>query len=443
MKLFLLAIVATAVCALPNADYPDSVVPETGLVDTNAFEPAKAAQEAITVLLQEGKDEGACASLAAVIVDEVQNGVDTQQKILNALDNGSDCHNQGQDGVDAAQKSLDSATSALSDANKALADANNAPVTVAAPFSTLTEGQCDFFFSDSAYTSVKASFDTAKNEVQKAQGAKNGAVTALATAKEEQKAAVEQCLCDVRSAYNKAWKASNANNDENEKAYAKGKHMACVLAGTAPADCDVGEVPKVTAVSLADGVPEHHCASFGAIQSTHTQCAKMREQRDQYLDRQNVACAKNKAMSDFKVVDGCPSKDLKYKYGCMKADYGESTTTFTKKTSCQHTRNQKEHYLDRQNVDCGSGALINSFKLVTGQCKGDNMRYTVQCLRPESPLTEVSSHKTSCQTGVKKELQYLDRLKVACPAGKALQRFQMSTSGCSSSKVRYNFWCAK
>lgn len=127
----------------------------------------------------------------------------------------------------------------------------------------------------------------------------------------------------------------------------------------------------------------------------------------------------------------------------MKADYGESTTTFTKKTSCQHTRQQKEHYLDRQNVDCGSGALINSFKLVTGQCKGDNMRYTLQCLKPESPLTEVTKHQTSCQTGVNKELQYLDRLKVACPAGKALQRFQMSRSGCSSSKVRYNFWCAK
>lgn len=271
-------------------------------------------------------------------------------QILNALDNGSDCHNQGQDSVDAAQKSLDSATSALSDANKALADANNAPVTVAAPFSTLTEGQCGFFFSDSAYTSVKASFDTAKSEVQKAQGAKNGAVTALAAAKEDQKAAVEQCLCDVRSAYNKAWKASNANNDENEKAYAKGKHMACVLAGTAPADCNVGEVPKVTAVSLADGVPEHHCASFGAIQSTHTQCSEMKKQRDQYLDRQasiyalrgascispsvvcwqNVACAKNKAMSDFKVVDGCPSNDLKCGPSLVEPCFGHTCWKLTR-----------------------------------------------------------------------------------------------------------------
>merc|ERR1719460_273198 len=106
MKLFLLALVATAVVALPSPDLPDSTVPETGLVDTNAFDPAKEAQAAITVMLQEGKDEGACASLASATIKEVEDGVAGQQKILNALDTGASCPSEGQAGVDAAQKIL-------------------------------------------------------------------------------------------------------------------------------------------------------------------------------------------------------------------------------------------------------------------------------------------------------------------------------------------------
>jgi len=261
MRLLLLALVATAVCALPSADLPDSVVPETGLVDTNAFDPAKEAQAAITVMLQEGKDEGACASLASATIKEVEDGVAGQQKILNALDTGASCPSEGQAGVDAAQNSLNSATSALSDAQKAFNDANAAPVSVGPQaFSSLQEGNCAFFFSDPAYTSAKEAFKTAKDQLEKAKGAKASAETALATAKEAQKKAIRECQCDVRSAYNKAWKAANTNNDENEKAYTKGKHMKCVLEGTPPASCSVGSIPKVTAITLDSGVPAEACA---------------------------------------------------------------------------------------------------------------------------------------------------------------------------------------
>ena len=94
----------------------------------------------------------------------------------------------------------------------------------------------------------------------------------------------------MRAAYNTAWKAANANNDEDEKAFTKGKHMSCVLEGTPPASCEVGDIPKVTDIQLADGVPAHHCASFGAPKTKNTQCAKLRDQKIQYLDRQ-AACS--------------------------------------------------------------------------------------------------------------------------------------------------------
>jgi hypothetical protein len=309
-------------------------------------------------------------------------------------------------------------------------------------FSSLQEGNCAFFFSDPAYTSAKEAFKTAKDQLEKAKGAKGSAETALATAKEAQKKAIKECQCEVRSAYNKAWKAANQNNDENEKAYTKGKHMKCVLEGTPPASCTVGEVPQVTAPQLADDVPEHHCASFGARQTKKTSCNLLRGKKIQYLDRQNLKCGTGKAMASFKVISsGCSGNDMRYQYDCMEADYGEDTTTFSKSTSCELGHNKKEHYLDRQNVDCGSGNLISNFDV--SSCTGDNEKYSLKCIKPESPLTDVTKHQTGCHTGVKKDLQYLDRLKVSCPDGKGLTRFQMSRSGCSSSKVRYNFWCGK
>merc|ERR1719498_599778 len=110
--LFLSTLVVATVTALPSPDqYPDGVVPETGLVDTNAFDPAKEAQDAISQMQMEGKDEGACAALAASTVKEVEDGVKAQQQILNALDTGSACPNEGKAGVDAAQATVNAATS--------------------------------------------------------------------------------------------------------------------------------------------------------------------------------------------------------------------------------------------------------------------------------------------------------------------------------------------
>merc|ERR1712070_615081 len=71
-----------------------------------------------------------------------------------------------------------------------------------------------------------------------------------------QKKLINHCQCRVKVSYETAWKAANANNAADEKAYTKGKHMQCVLAGTPPASCSVGAVPKVTAITLADGVEE-------------------------------------------------------------------------------------------------------------------------------------------------------------------------------------------
>merc|ERR1712054_570962 len=203
--------------ALPSSD---SIVPEVELQQEFTVDwrktVAQDAQDQITLLLQEGKDDGACADLATATLKEVDDSVDALQSILNALDDGSNCPNEGQAAVDAAQSTLESATAALADAEKA--------------------------------------FGSAKTALDQAKGAEKAASDALSAAKTSQEKAIKECQCGVRAAYNKAWEAANAQNEENEKAYTKGKHMQCVLEGTDPNDCSVGDVPKVSQVNLADGV---------------------------------------------------------------------------------------------------------------------------------------------------------------------------------------------
>merc|ERR1712124_103066 len=153
MKIFaLLAFVAVAT-ALPSTS---AIVPEwdgvdTTLLQTSAFDEAKATVES---MIQAGKDEGACADLAASTVKEVEDSVDAAQKTLNSLNTGSDCPNKGQGAVDAAQSALNQANKDKEAADAAASAAASASVNFGSmPLSSLTEGQCGVFFNSAAYTS--------------------------------------------------------------------------------------------------------------------------------------------------------------------------------------------------------------------------------------------------------------------------------------------------
>jgi len=242
VKIFALFAILAFAAAIPS----DQVSPEDDLVQVGvtAAEDAKATVDA---LMKSGKDQGACADLAASTIKEVEDAVDAQQKVLDSLDTGADCSKRGQGPVDAANKAIADAQKAKSDADSAFAAAQAAPVQFAdAPLDTLTEGQCTVFFEDAAYLAAKQAMEAAQKDVQEAAGAVTAAKNALKAAQDQQARDIERCHCNVKKAFEKAWEAANTNNDADKKAYTKGKHMECVLAGTPPADCQVGNVPVVT-----------------------------------------------------------------------------------------------------------------------------------------------------------------------------------------------------
>merc|ERR1719473_862613 len=108
MKIFALLAFVGVATALPST--ADDIVPEgfdasgmappTDFLEVSAFDEAKATVQS---MIQAGKDQGACADLAAATVKEVEDSVDAAQKILDSLHTGSDCPNKGQGAVDAAQ----------------------------------------------------------------------------------------------------------------------------------------------------------------------------------------------------------------------------------------------------------------------------------------------------------------------------------------------------
>merc|ERR1711871_72892 len=255
MKIFAVIAVAVSVSAIPS---PDSVVPEMDLIQTSAIESAHAeAKAAVESMIKAGKDEGACADLAAATIKEVEDAVNGHQKILDSLDTGGDCPQEGQEEVDDANDALDKAKSDKKNADDAAIAAANADVDFAAvAYESLTPGQCADFFSDPAYLAAVSAKEAAEKAATEAAGAVTAAEAALETAKEAQKKAINRCRCRVKVSYDKAWEAANANNEADERAYTKGKHMQCVLAGTPPASCSVGAIPKVKAITLADGVNE-------------------------------------------------------------------------------------------------------------------------------------------------------------------------------------------
>jgi len=234
-----------------------SMAPPTEFVEVSAFDEAQAT---VNSMIKSGKDEGACADLAAATIKEVEDAVDSQQKVLDSLDTGADCPNKGQGEVDSAESTLDGATKDKEAADAAAAAAAAADINFASrPLSQLTPGQCGVFFSDPAYTSAVAAKEAAAGSASQAAAAVTAAEAGLESAKQAQQDAIKECQCSAKKAYAAAWEAANSNNDANEKAYTKGKHMACVLAGTPPASCNVGAIPTVTAVTLTAAVESATC----------------------------------------------------------------------------------------------------------------------------------------------------------------------------------------
>jgi len=263
MKLVLaLALVAFA-SALPSLD---TNVPEVAMTQALMAKAHKAAKEKVSSMLESGSDSSACAELASTTISEVEDNVKAQQELLDhfaAPNNGEHCLTMGAEEVAAAESALEDAKTEAADAASASASAESDPIDFGAvSLASLTEEDgavCGPFESDPEYVAAKAAAADAAAKAESAAGAIGGFEDAVATAKEAAAKEVQHCECVTYTDYTAAFASASSHAESNAEAYAKGKHMECVLAGTAPADCDVGTTPAVSPITLADGVSAGSC----------------------------------------------------------------------------------------------------------------------------------------------------------------------------------------
>jgi len=272
------ALVVAAACAQDVApESTEDVVPESNsLVETMASADEEAAARESEDAHAEASDylkkagAGACKSLADATEKEVQDNVKAQQDILNKIDKGAKCPEEGQDAITAMQNKVTKAEKDKKAADKAYDDALNVDVDFGKrKFNSLTKGQCGTFFSSTAYTNAEKKVADAKKKKDQAAGAVTSTKKDLQAAKDAAVIAVKKCQCNTYKAHQAALEAANKQVvDSNTKAWTKAAHLKCVLAGKTTNQCTVPALPKVKGVTMAAGVTASKCSAWAG----HPQC---------------------------------------------------------------------------------------------------------------------------------------------------------------------------
>jgi len=245
MRVVILLALSVAATALPF---------EESLVEIHAE-----AQAEVISLLAAGKSDKACKSLAKADIKQVEDTVKKQNKSLKALPTGKECANEGQAAVKAAEKALEGAKKDLKDANADKEKAFNKPLKYEVTFGAVKDNACVVHPSDSHFKKAKKAYKKAVKDHEKAKGAKGQAEKNLKNAKDQAKKDVHACLCKVQKGHNDGWKIAIEGNAERQKAFAKGKHMLCVLEGTSLSKCPAATAPKPKKPKMRKDVAAAKC----------------------------------------------------------------------------------------------------------------------------------------------------------------------------------------
>jgi len=252
--IIILAAVALAVNAIPSND----VVPESELF-VDGSDPYASAKSTVQSLMEAGKSDQQCRDLATSSKKAIQDNVDADQKILDALPDGSECAKKGQDLVKSTKDESDKAAKAEKDAKTAYDKAAKADVDFGSiNYNQLSPGQCGTFFNHPSYTKAKAASDAAKKKYDTAKGAATAAKQSYADAVASAAARKSRCLCKTKKEHDAAWKKVKASKSNAAIDWDTAHKVECVLDKTPVSKCKIPAEPKVTNPKItkdADAMP--------------------------------------------------------------------------------------------------------------------------------------------------------------------------------------------
>lgn len=214
------------------------------------------AKNTISQLMQSGKGDQACRDLAKATAKEVTDSFAASQAAVAGMPNGGQCANEGQNLVTDAENAKKAAEKAQADAQTALNSAKGAKINFGDfVVSSLTEGQCSYFYGSQVWKDAKAKIASAQNTYNTKAAETTAAGKAVDTAKNTAKQMVKDCMCKSKEAIEKAISDLNSKaQSANQAAWTKAHHMDCVLDGKAANSCSVPALPVVKPVPFATGV---------------------------------------------------------------------------------------------------------------------------------------------------------------------------------------------
>merc|ERR1712232_201840 len=127
-------------------------------------------------------------------------------------------------------------------------------------FSSLTEGECSYFFSSSSYTTAKAAHKVAVAAYTKAVGEAKQASKSLKLAIEAAAKEKKECECKVKSDHETTFAKHSSSNPANQKAWMFACKVECVLDKKNTCTCDAA--PMCKRPKVAPAVMEADCTKI-------------------------------------------------------------------------------------------------------------------------------------------------------------------------------------
>ena len=113
-----------------------------------------------------------------------------------------------------------------------------------------------------------------------------------------------------------------------------------------------------------------------------------------FLDRHFVACKGNTVLNSFRYTLHPDywrgNKNTHYEYTCI--DTGYDSFVHKRSTSWQGGGGGNAFFLDRSEVRCETGELLQSFRYVRNPHNGDEYRYDVTCKKSRPVLYDINSN---------------------------------------------------
>ena len=100
----------------------------------------------------------------------------------------------------------------------------------------------------------------------------------------------------------------------------------------------------------------------------------------EFLDKHNVDCGNNRALSRFKLGSS------HYEFTCCDIPPGMNPSCTYRKTECSSGAKNKLQFLDRHQVVCdGEDEVMSRFQMTKNGCSGDEIRYEFRCCKIHTP----------------------------------------------------------